>query len=263
MAETYLDAILTAHRERAAVDTRPIESLIDAARACPATRSFSAALGDDFSVIAEVKRRSPSKGAIAADLDPAHLATAYAAGGAACLSVLTDEEFFGGSEADLVAARGAVAIPVLRKDFTVSAADVCDARIMGADAILLIVAALDAAELRDLSSLATELGIDALVEVHDEVELERATAIGARLVGVNQRDLVTFSVDTARAVRLAPLIPPGVIRVAESGIGGPDDARPLVEAGYHAVLVGESFVRAADPAAAVAAMRAAGATAHR
>src|SRR5436190_14954813 len=209
MAETYLDAILTAHRERAPADTRPIEPLLDAARACPASRPFAGALAGDFSVIAEVKRRSPSKGTIAPDLDPARLAAAYDAGGAACLSVLTDEEFFGGSAADLTAARAAVAIPVLRKDFTVSAVDVCDARIMGADAILLIVAALDSVELHDLSALAAELGIDALVEVHDEAELERATAIGARLVGVNQRDLVTFSVDTARAVRLAPLMPPG------------------------------------------------------
>src|SRR5438552_4353998 len=187
MAETYLDAILTAHRERAAADTRPMETLLDTARACPAPRPFAGALTGDFSVIAEVKRRSPSKGTIAPNLDPARLAAAYGAGGAACLSVLTDEEFFGGSAADLAAARGAVAIPVLRKDFTVSAADVCDARIMGADAILLIVAALDSAELRDLSALATELDIDALVEVHDEAELERAAAIGARLVGVNQR----------------------------------------------------------------------------
>jgi len=216
-----------------------------------------------FSVVAEVKRRSPSKGAIDADLDPAALATAYAGGGAAALSVLTDVDYFGGAVGDLVAARAAVSIPVLRKDFTVVAADVCDARIMGADAVLLIVAALDDRELADLHALARELGLDALVEVHDEAELERALRVDSDLVGVNQRDLVTFAVDTARAVRLAPRIPAGVVRVAESGITGPDDATPLVEAGYDAVLVGESLVRSTDPAAAVAALRGAGNRAGR
>jgi len=208
-----------------------------------------------------VKRRSPSKGAIDADLDPAALAAAYERGGAACLSVLTDVAYFGGSPADLAAARDAVAVPVLRKDFTVSAADVCDARIMGADAVLLIAAALDDVELADFHALAIELGLDALVEVHDEPELERATGVDATLVGVNQRDLVTFAVDTDRAVRMAPKMPDGVIRVAESGINGPDDAAVLAAAGYHSVLVGESLVRSSDPAAAVAAMRAAGAKA--
>jgi len=154
-------------------------------------------------------------------------------------------------------------VPVLRKDFTVSAADVCDARVMGADAVLLIAAALDDAELADFHALAIELGLDALVEVHDEPELERAMRVDATLVGVNQRDLVTFAVDTDRAVRMAPKMPDGVIRVAESGINGPDDAEVLAAAGYHSVLVGESLVRSADPAAAVAAMRSAGAKAPR
>jgi indole-3-glycerol phosphate synthase len=144
---------------------------------------------------------------------------------------------------------------VLRKDFTVSALDVCDARLMGADCVLLIVAALDDAELRDFHDLAHELGLDALVEVHDEAELERALGVGAALVGVNQRDLVTFRVDTDRARRMAPQMPPGVTRVAESGIAGPDDAGALVRAGYHALLVGESLVTSGDPAAAVDALR--------
>jgi len=214
---------------------------------------------DEPAVIAEVKRRSPSRGDMAADLDPAQTAEQYTLGGAACLSVLTDVGYFGGSVDDLVAARGAVSVPVLRKDFTVDARDVCDARIMGADAVLLIVAALDNAELADFHALALEIGMDALVEVHDEAELERAVAVGARLVGVNQRDLTTFEVDSERAVRMAPLIPESVTRVAESGISGPLDASVLVNAGYHALLVGESLVTAGDRTAAIKALRGVGA----
>ena len=257
---TYLDKILVAHRSAAAEDRRPLEPLLDAARACPPVRPFRAALEADaaagaLAVIAEVKRRSPSKGGIALDLDPAELASAYARGGAACLSVLTDVEFFSGSADDLAAARSAVDLPVLRKDFTVSAHDVADARLMGADAVLLIAAALEASELRDLRSLAGELGLDVLVEVHDEAELERSLDVGATLIGVNQRDLVTFEVDTARAERLAGRLPDGVVRVAESGIAGPEDGARLADAGYHAVLVGESLVRSSDPAAAVRVLR--------
>ena len=263
MATTYLDEILRVHRQATAADVRDLNELLDQARACPPVRGFGAALRRGFSVIAEVKRRSPSKGAIDEELDPALLARDYERGGAAALSVLTDREHFGGAPEDLVAARDAVAIPVLRKDFTVCAADVCDARIMGADAILLIVAALDDAELSDFASLARELGLDALVEVHDEAELERALHIEPTIVGVNQRDLVTFSVDTERAVRVAPRIPEGIVRVAESGIAGPEDVGPLVEAGFDAVLVGESLVRAADRGAAVAALRAVGQKAAR
>ncbi len=169
-------------------------------------------------MIAEVKRRSPSKGPIAPDLDPAALAGEYQAGGAACLSVLTDADYFSGSAADLVAAGAACTLPVLRKDFTVSAADVCDARLMGADAILLIVAALSDDEVATFLALARELTLDALVEVHDEDELDRALAAGAELVGVNQRDLTTFSVDAGRAARLGGMIPADVVAVAESGI---------------------------------------------
>jgi indole-3-glycerol phosphate synthase len=213
------------------------------------------AAADGLAVIAEVKRASPSKGDLHRDLDPAAVATAYAAGGATCLSVLTDREWFAGSPDDLRAARSAVAVPVLRKDFTVGAADVCDARTMGADAVLLIAAALDDIELAELHALAIELGLDALVEIHDEPELERALAVGATLVGVNQRDLVTFEVDTDRAVRMAPQMPAGVVRVAESGVRGVEDATELARAGYHAVLVGESLVTAGDHAAAVASLR--------
>lgn len=261
---TYLDRILDAHRTAAAADDRSLDALMAQTASMPPARGFAAAItasvvaaGDGgLAVIAEIKRRSPSKGALAPDLDPVALAGSYEAGGAACLSVLTDVEFFGGSPDDLAAARGACSLPVLRKDFTVSALDVVDARLMGADAVLLIAAALDDAELGDLSALARELGLDALVEIHDEAELERAVAVGADLVGVNQRDLVTFQVDTARAVRMAPQMPAGVVRVAESGVTGPADARVLAEAGYHAVLVGELLVTSGDPEAAVAALRA-------
>jgi indole-3-glycerol phosphate synthase len=254
---TYLERIVAAHRVAASADDRSVAGLVAQARDEPPARSFAAALagGDRLAVIAEVKRRSPSKGDLAPGLDPAALARDYAAGGAACLSVLTDAAFFGGSAADLAAAREASGRPVLRKDFTVDARDVADARLMGADCLLLIVAALDDTELRSFHDLATDLGLDVLVEVHDEPELERALRVGPRIVGVNQRDLVTFEVDTERAVRMAPLIPDGVVRVAESGITGPDDATTLAAAGYHALLVGETLVRAGDPVAAVAALR--------
>ncbi len=212
---------------------------------------------DGLAVISEVKRRSPSKGDLKADLDPAELAGSYAAGGATCLSVLTDVDHFGGSPQDLQAARSAVGVPVIRKDFTVSAHDVLDARIMGADCVLLIAAALDNAELVDFHALAIEVGLDVLVETHDEAEVERALIADATMIGVNQRDLVTFEVDTDRAVRVASFLPADVVRVAESGVAGPEDAGVLHRAGYDAVLVGEALVRSGDPAAAVAAMRAA------
>ena len=211
-------------------------------------------------MISEVKRRSPSKGDLFADLDPAALARSYADGGASCLSVLTDVEYFGGSPDDLRKARRAVDLPVLRKDFTVAANDVVDARLMGADAFLLIVSALDDSELGDFHALAIELGLDVLVETHDEAEVERALAIGANLVGVNQRDLVTFEVDTDRAVRVAKSLPEGVVRVAESGVRGPEDAAKLRAAGYHAVLVGEALVLSEDPAFAISELRTASAS---
>jgi indole-3-glycerol phosphate synthase len=250
---TYLDRIVERHRAAAAADPRALDGLVEDARRCEPTRDFAAALrrSDELSVIAEIKRRSPSKGDLNRDLDPAALATRYAAGGASCLSVLTDEEFFGGSVADLQAARSAVTMPVLRKDFTVDPRDVADARLMGADAVLLIVAALDTTELAELHQLAASLGLDVLVEVHDEPELEAALAAGATMVGVNQRDLMTFEVDPERAVRVAAAIPPDAVKIAESGIRDADDVRRLADAGYDAVLIGETLVTAADPAAAV------------
>ena len=257
---TYLDTILERHRREAAADHRSVDRLRDDAERRPPTRGFARALrrADGLGVIAEVKRRSPSKGDLHADLDPAVLAKQYEAGDATCLSVLTDTVSFGGSPADLEAARTACALPVLRKDFTVSTHDVLDARLMGADCVLLIAAALDDTELRTFHDLATEIGLDALVEVHDEAELARALDVGATLVGVNQRDLVTFEVDHERALRMATAFPAGVVSVAESGVRGPDDAAALAAAGYDAVLVGESLVTSGDPSAAVAALRAAG-----
>jgi indole-3-glycerol phosphate synthase len=257
---TYLDKILATHRAAADDDDRSLDALQDEAASGPPTRGFRRALAeaDGLAVISEIKRRSPSKGELQPGIDPGCWASLYQAGGATCLSVLTDSAYFGGSPGDLAAARAAVDLPVLRKDFTVSAADVCDARIMGADAILLIAAALDDVELADFSDLATELGLDVLVETHDEVEVDRALAVGATLVGVNQRDLVTFEVDQARAVRVAGHLPEGVVKVAESGVRGRGDAASLAAAGYHAVLVGERLMTAGDPAAAVAELRAVG-----
>jgi len=255
---TYLDTILADHRAEAASDQRALDQLIEEANAQPATRGFANGLVDGaargIAVIAEVKRRSPSKGDLFAGLDPVTLAQQYAAGGASAMSVLTDAHYFGGSADDLRAARNACELPVIRKDFTIAGADVCDARIMGADAVLLIAAALDDAELADFHALATELGLDALVEIHDEAELERAHAVNATVIGVNQRDLVTFEVDTDRARRMAPLIGDGAVRIAESGVRGPEDAKVLAEAGFAAVLVGESLVTSGDPTEAVKAL---------
>jgi indole-3-glycerol phosphate synthase len=256
----YLADIVDAHRAMAREDRRDGSALRDAASGAPPPRRFGACLqaaaaADGLAVVAEIKRRSPSKGDLDPGLDPAALAADYAAGGASCLSVLTDSSFFGGSAEDLAAARRACSLPVLRKDFTVCDADVCDARIMGADAVLLIVAALDDDELRRLHGLAAALGLDALVEVHDRFELERALAAGARLVGVNQRDLRTFAVDHDRALELAGAIPPEVVAVAESGVRHAADAERLAAAGYQAVLVGESLLRNTDRRAALGALR--------
>jgi indole-3-glycerol phosphate synthase len=234
-------------------DDRAVEALVEEARACPPTRGFRDALavGSGLAVIAEIKRRSPSKGVLNVDLDPADVARSYEMGGASCLSVLTDAEFFGGSPDDLAAARAATALPVLRKDFTVAPVDVADARLMGADAVLLIAAVLGRLELIDLHALANDLGIDVLFEVHDEPELEIALQCGARLIGVNQRDLMTFEVDHDRAARVAAAIPDGIVKVAESGIRDRDDAKRLDAAGYDAILVGETLVTSGDPSKAI------------
>ncbi len=206
------------------------------------------------SVIAEVKRRSPSKGDLADIPDPAALARAYAAGGAAAISVLTEERRFGGSLDDLRAVRAAVDTPLLRKDFIVDAYQLLEARAAGADLVLLIVAALDDDTLRRLHDEARELGMAVLVEVHDEAETERAVALGAELVGVNARNLKTLAVDDETFGRLAPLVPDDRVLVAESGISGVADVRRFVDEGARVVLVGEALVRDGDPETAVRTM---------
>jgi len=256
---TYLDRILDWHRRRASDDQRRRDDLEARCLTMSPPRGFRSRLASDsrdgLSVITEIKRRSPSKGDLNADLDPAEMAENYRQGGASCLSVLTDEEFFGGSIQDLQIASAASGLPVLRKDFTVSALDVLDARLMGADCVLLIAAALSDRELAEFHGLARAVGLDALVEIHDEAELERAVGVGADLIGVNQRDLVTFRVDHERALRMGSVMPDSVVRVAESGVRDAADARSLRDAGYQAVLVGVSIVTASDPRAAVRELR--------
>jgi indole-3-glycerol phosphate synthase len=210
--------------------------------------------GPGSSVIAEVKRRSPSKGDLADIADPAALAGAYAAGGAAAISVLTEQRRFGGSIDDLRTVRAAVGTPLLRKDFIVASYQLVEARAAGADLALLIVAALDDDSLRRLYDEAGELGLTVLVEVHDEPETERAVALGAELIGVNARNLKTLAVDGGTFGRLAPLVPDDRVLVAESGIAGPEDVARFVAEGARAVLVGEALVKDGDPEQAVRAM---------
>ena len=207
---------------------------------------------DGVAVIAEVKRASPSRGALADIADPAALARDYEAGGAHCISVLTEERRFGGSLEDLSAVCAAVDVPVLRKDFVVSSYQLWEARAWGADLVLLIVAALAQEALVSLVERAQTLGLTPLVEVHDTDEVERAVAAGARIVGVNARDLRTLQVDVTTFARVAPAIPDGIVKVAESGVRGPHDLITYANSGADAVLVGESLVTGKDPRAAVA-----------
>lgn len=241
---------------------------LESRRAAMPARDLRAALGDvdpardpmpclraaGSSVIAEVKRRSPSKGALADIPDPTVLARAYAAGGAAAISVLTEPRRFGGSLDDLRAVRAAVDVPLLRKDFVVDPYQVIEARAAGADLLLLIVAALDDDQLRRLHDQARELGLTVLVEAHDEFEVERAVALGAELIGVNARNLKTLKIHDDTFGRLAPLVPDDRVLVAESGIFGPADVQRFVGEGARVVLVGEALVKDGDPQAAVAAM---------
>jgi indole-3-glycerol phosphate synthase len=252
---TVLDRILATKRDEITVLHRPQtrELLRGRALDAPPTRDFAAALRRDDGhpgLVAEIKRRSPSKGDLAPDLDAATLASEYAAGGATALSVLTDAPYFGGSVADLQAAREACAIPVLRKDFTIDEVQVYEARAIEADAILLILAALpDDAHVTELAGLATGLGLGVLVEAHDAAELDRAVGLGMGIVGVNARDLGTFTEDLDGAAALAAHLPPTTIAVAESAIRTPEDAARMAGAGFDALLVGEALVRAPDPRA--------------
>ncbi|MBY0505741.1 MAG: indole-3-glycerol phosphate synthase TrpC [Bryobacteraceae bacterium] len=219
-------------------------------------RDFASALrASPPAVIAEVKKASPSRGLLSHDFNPARTARQYEAGGAAALSVLTDEEFFQGGLADLESARDSCVLPVLRKDFTIDPLQIVEAAAHGADAILLIAAILDAAQMRDLRELAESLGLAALVEVHTADELAATVDSGARIIGVNNRDLHTFEVRLSLSLDLAASIPKEVTRVAESGIFTHDDVRQLSGAGYHAFLVGEALMKSADPAAALRVLR--------
>ncbi|ABS24588.1 indole-3-glycerol phosphate synthase TrpC [Anaeromyxobacter sp. Fw109-5] len=258
---TFLEGILARKREEVAARraAEPDGELEARARAAPPPRGFEAALslpGGPARIIAEVKRASPSAGAIAAGLDAPAQARRYAAAGAAAISVLTDGPGFGGSLADLAAVRAAVGVPLLRKDFVVDRYQLLEARAAGADAALLIVAALGDDALRALLDDCSALGLAALVEVHDAAEADRALAAGARIVGVNNRDLHTFAVDLATSERILPRLPDGVRGVAESGVRSPEDARRLRRAGAANLLVGEALVRAADPGALIREMTA-------
>jgi indole-3-glycerol phosphate synthase len=253
-----LDDILARTRADLAIRCArtPQAALEAAARAAPPARSLAAALRRPGHVtcIAEIKRRSPSAGWIREGADVATIARAYAAGGAAALSVLTDAPFFGGSLDDLRAARAAVELPILRKDFMVDRYQLAEARAAGADAILLIVSALSDGELAGLLADARQLGLEALVESHDQAELERALRLGAELIGVNNRDLKTFTIDRDLATRLRPLVPADRVMVAESGIRDAADVERMRRGGVDAVLVGEALMRAPEPGPALAAL---------
>ena len=255
-----LEEICATKREEVAVRKRErtISGLEALARGQSAPRGFEAALAkaqqSGFGLIAEIKKASPSKGLIREDFQPAQHARAYAAGGAACLSVLTDAPYFQGHEDYLIAARAACDLPVLRKDFMVDPWQVAEARAIGADAILLIMAALDDGAMREIEAVAIEHGMDVLVEVHDEAEMARAARLRSRLIGINNRDLKTFRTDLANTERLAPLAPEGALLVGESGIASHADCQRLARAGVRSVLVGESLMRQADIGAATRAL---------
>lgn len=253
VAGTYLDSIELFHRERAYRDDRDWRERARHVRfeGPRLDEALGRAAGPRVKVIAEVKRRSPSKGWLGEHLDAASLALAYVRGGASAISVLTDEPHFAGSRADLEAVARVVGVPVLRKDFTVSENDVLDAAAMGASGVLLIAAILEATELARYLALASEIGLSALVEVHDQDDVERALRSGATLIGVNQRDLHSFDVDTAHAASVIAELPAHVTCVAESGLRVRGDVERAAAAGFDAVLVGEVFVTAPSPERAV------------
>lgn len=256
---TVLDTILEHKREEVGKRRAHVTLSMMKARAsehlAPPPRDFVGALRkkakDSVALIAEVKKASPSAGVIRADFDPAQIAREYEAAGAACLSVLTDERFFQGHDTFLQQARDAVAIPVLRKDFVVNEYQIYEARALGADAVLLIVAALASSQVEEWGALAQSLGMAALVEVHTAEEMEVAVAARASLIGINARDLKTFATDLAAVERLSPMAPPGTLLVAESGLRDSADVQRVRAAGARAVLVGETFMRSPNIGEAV------------
>lgn len=252
--EGILGEILEHKRAEVAArrSARPLPELRRTAEGAPGTRGFACAIRETRpAVIAEIKRASPSEGLIRADFDPAAIARSYRHAGAACLSVLTDERFFMGSDSHLAQARDAVALPALRKDFIVDAYQVYESRVLGADCVLLIAAALEPAQLSDLARLAGELALDVLVEVHNRAELDTALNVEASLLGINNRDLGTFATSLDTTIDLLHAIPEDVTVVTESGIHRREDVRRLREAGVHSFLVGTAFMREADPGAAL------------
>lgn len=234
---------LVARRKR----ERPLSELERAANMAPSARGFAQALrrastADSYGLIAEIKRASPSRGLIRADFDPALLARAYAAGGATCLSVLTDAPYFRGDDTYLTAARATVELPVVRKDFLLDPYQIIESRALGADAVLVILAAVDDGCARELIATATEFGMGALVEVHDEPEMERAAALDAALIGINNRNLATLSIDLTTTERLAPIAPPDRVLISESGLYSPDDLHRMARVGVRCFLIGESLM---------------------
>ncbi len=246
----FLKTILAKKREEIGAEKKksPIPKLKEYPQYGMPRRSFRQSLrGNGCAIIAEVKKASPSKGVIRASFDHRQIAKDYAEGGANALSVLTDREFFHGDKEYLQQIRDLVPVPLLRKDFIIDPYQLIESRAYGADAVLLIVAALELQELTDLHDEASELGLECLVEVHSEQDIERLSGIGARIVGVNNRDLATFETDLENSIRLRPLLPMDALAISESGIASASDVRRLIASGYDAVLIGESFMKSSNP----------------
>ncbi|MGE5558454.1 MAG: indole-3-glycerol phosphate synthase TrpC [Bacillota bacterium] len=247
----FLENVLAEQRERVRRQKErvPLSSLIESARIRSVRLNFSEAIKrEGLSLIAEVKRGSPSKGLLAPDLDPGTLAALYQLGGARAISVLTEPRYFYGSASDLQAARRTVQLPVLRKDFLIEPYQIWEAAAWGADAVLLIIAALSPSSAGEMLECCREAGVEALIEVHGEEELERAMRLKPRIIGINTRNLLTLQVEKKNLARIRPLIPEGILTIAESGINSSHDLRRIKTLGFHGALIGEALVKSADPA---------------